>query len=62
MSSTTKVDVIVNNMAETFNEYIITAQTKHIMHMLEDIKTQVMQRLYVKKGDVSKWKGDYDPG
>ena len=25
MSSTTKVDVILNNMAETFNGYIITA-------------------------------------
>ena len=49
MSSTTKVDVIVNNMVKTFNGYIIIAQTKHIMHMLEDIRTQVMQRLYVKK-------------
>ena len=61
MSSTTKVEVIVNNMAETFNGYIITARTKHIIHMLEDIRAQVMQRLYVKKGDVSKWKGEYGP-
>ena len=27
--------------------------------MLEDIITQDMQQLYVKKGDVSMWKGDY---
>ena len=28
-------DVIVNNMAETFNAYIINARAKHIIYMLE---------------------------
>ena len=43
-------------MAETFNGYIINARTKHIMSMLEDIRTTVIQRLYLKKGQVNKWK------
>ena len=33
MSSTAKVEVIVNNMAETFNKYIISTRTKHIINM-----------------------------
>ncbi|KAJ0743798.1 putative MULE transposase domain-containing protein [Helianthus annuus] len=45
----TKCDVIVNNMAETFNGYIINARSKHIIHMLEDIRIQIMSRLVTKK-------------
>ena len=51
----------MNNMAETFNGYIINARTKHIMSMLEDIRTTVIQRLYLKKGQVNKWKYVYSP-
>ncbi|XP_022030248.1 uncharacterized protein LOC110931151 [Helianthus annuus] len=45
----TKCDVIVNNMAETFNGYIITARSKHIIYMLEDIRVQIMSRLVIKR-------------
>lgn len=38
-SKTSKVDVILNNMAVTFNGYIVTAKTKHVMSMLEKIRT-----------------------
>ena len=44
-----RVDVIINNMAETFHGYIINARTKHLMFILEDIRTVVMQRLFLKK-------------
>ncbi|XP_074297884.1 uncharacterized protein LOC141628676 [Silene latifolia] len=40
----TKNDVIVNNMAETFNAYIIEARYKHIINMREEITTTLMQR------------------
>ena len=56
LSTTTKVDVIVNNLAEIFNAYIISAGTKHIMCMLEEMRTLCMQRLYVKK-----WKHNFGP-
>ncbi|XP_076899167.1 uncharacterized protein LOC143552959 [Bidens hawaiensis] len=35
-----KSDVIVSNMAETFNGYIIKSRSKHIIDMLEDIRVQ----------------------
>ncbi|XP_074297031.1 uncharacterized protein LOC141627704 [Silene latifolia] len=48
----TKNDVIVNNMAETFNSYIIEARSKHIIYMLEKIRTALMQRLLEKKQEM----------
>lgn len=45
---TSKCDV-VNNMAETFNGYIIQARAKHIIYMLEDLRCALMTRLYEKR-------------
>ncbi|XP_010675433.3 uncharacterized protein LOC104891435 [Beta vulgaris subsp. vulgaris] len=50
----TKCDVIVNNMAETFNGYIIHARAKHIIFMLEDIRTALMQRMVTKRQQMEK--------
>ena len=49
-----KVDVIVNNLTETFNGYIINARTKHLIYMLEDIRTTLMQRLVMKRQGMEK--------
>ncbi|XP_021766110.1 uncharacterized protein LOC110730595 [Chenopodium quinoa] len=49
MSTETQVDVIMNNLAQTFNGYIINVRTKHLIYMLEDIRTALMQRLALKK-------------
>ena len=49
LKTSTKVDVIVNNLAETFNGYIINGRTKHLIHMLEDIITALMKRLVMKR-------------
>ncbi|KAL2943716.1 UDP-N-acetylglucosamine--N-acetylmuramyl-(pentapeptide) pyrophosphoryl-undecaprenol N-acetylglucosamine transferase [Bienertia sinuspersici] len=57
MKTESKADVITNNMAETFNGYIINARTKHLLYMLEDIRAALMQRL-VKKG--KRWKRPQD--
>ncbi|KAL2930621.1 Antiviral helicase SKI2 [Bienertia sinuspersici] len=54
MNTDTKVDVIVNNLAETFNGYIVSARTKHLLYMLEDIRTALMQRLAVKKKEMQR--------
>lgn len=56
MDITTKVDVIVNNLAETFNGYIINARVKHLIYMLEDIRLALMQRLVIKRKDMEKSK------
>ncbi|KAK9048549.1 hypothetical protein SSX86_032486, partial [Deinandra increscens subsp. villosa] len=44
----TKADVVVNNMAETFNGFIIQSRSKHIIDMLEDIRLAIMSRLRTK--------------
>ncbi|XP_056698603.1 uncharacterized protein [Spinacia oleracea] len=54
LSTENLVDVIVNNMAETFNGYIINARTKHLIYMLEDIRSALMQRLITKKMEMEK--------
>ncbi|KAL2925593.1 hypothetical protein RDABS01_028641 [Bienertia sinuspersici] len=38
LDTCTKTGAITNNMAETFNAYIISARTKHIIYMFEDIR------------------------
>ncbi|XP_076910780.1 uncharacterized protein LOC143568517 [Bidens hawaiensis] len=49
----TKADVIVNNMAETFNGYILHYRSKHIINMLEDIMVSVMTRLVNKQNEMA---------
>ncbi|XP_021743215.1 uncharacterized protein LOC110709312 [Chenopodium quinoa] len=47
-------DAITNNMAETFNGYIINARTKHHICMLEDIRIALMQRVVKKRTEMEK--------
>ncbi|XP_056694728.1 uncharacterized protein [Spinacia oleracea] len=54
LNSSIKTDAITNNMAETFNGYIINARTKHLIYMLEDIRVALMQRLVCKKKGIQK--------
>lgn len=41
-------DMVDNNVSETFNGYIVRARSKHIIHMLEDIREALRERQYVK--------------
>ncbi|XP_057522634.1 uncharacterized protein LOC130802642 [Amaranthus tricolor] len=53
-----KCDVILSNMVETFNNYIMNARSHHLIDMLEDIRTMLMKRMASKKEEASKkWKG-----
>ncbi|KAL2905507.1 Leucine-zipper-like transcriptional regulator 1 [Bienertia sinuspersici] len=54
LDTNTKVDVIVNNLAETFNGYIINSRTKHLIYMLEEIRSNLMQRLVMKRMEMEK--------
>ena len=45
-------DAILNNVCECFNAYILEARSKHIIDMLEDIRTALMERLYRKNVDI----------
>ena len=50
-------DVIVSNMVETFNNYIMNARSKHLINMLEEIRSLMMKRLVTKKEQAAKWDG-----
>lgn len=39
-------DAVTNNISETFNGTIVRARGKHIIHMLEDIRSALRQRQY----------------
>lgn len=54
MNPDIKCDAITNNMAETFNGYIIQARTKHLLFMMEDIRGALMQRVNTKKTEMEK--------
>ncbi|XP_057779015.1 uncharacterized protein LOC130997639 [Salvia miltiorrhiza] len=45
-------DMILNNVSETFNGYILNARGKHLIHMLEEIRTSLMDRQYRKLEEV----------
>ena len=49
MREDSKCDVIVNNMAETFNAYVVHARTKHLIDKLENIRMALIERIVVKR-------------
>ena len=50
----TKADVIGNDLAKTFNGYIINARIEHLIYMLEDIRITLMQSLVIKRQEMEK--------
>lgn len=48
-SSYPKCDILLNNLCETFNGYIIEARDKPILTMLERIRCLLMSRMQVKR-------------
>lgn len=49
MNTSMTSDAITNNMAETFNCYIVNARTKHLIYMLDDISSALMQSIVMKR-------------
>jgi len=56
-----KCDLIVNNISECFNSYILKARDKPILTMLEMIRKQLMRRYQLKRDGISKLKGKMCP-
>lgn len=61
MDPTIKSDAITNNMAETFNGYIINARTEHLIYMMEDIRVALMQRLATKRQEMERQTSEICP-
>ena len=51
----TKCDMLVNNICETFNAFILEARDKPIISMLEQIREKLMQRIQQRREGISKW-------
>ncbi|XP_047943147.1 uncharacterized protein LOC125189985 [Salvia hispanica] len=53
LTTTQCSDSILNNVCECFNAYILEARNKHIIEMLEEIRTTLMERLYRKAVEIA---------
>lgn len=56
-----KCDLLVNNIFECFNSYILKARDKPILAMLEMIRKQLMRRYQLKRDGISKLEGKLCP-
>lgn len=57
----TKCNLLVKNLAETFNGWILESRSKPILGMLEDIRRAVMERLFLKRTLMERAKDDICP-
>src|SRR3954467_8750924 len=60
-STTSKCDLVVNNVSESFNKYIRQAREKPVITMLETIRKQLMRRLQKKKEKMNAYEGSICP-
>ncbi|KAL2244088.1 UNVERIFIED_CONTAM: hypothetical protein Sindi_0526800 [Sesamum indicum] len=56
-----KCDILVNNLCESFNNYILEARDKPIISMFEWIRTKLMSRLQLKREGMEKYGGSICP-
>ncbi|KAK4382855.1 hypothetical protein Sango_2831200 [Sesamum angolense] len=56
-----KCDVLVNNLCESFNNYIIDARDKPIISMFEWIRTRLMTRIQQKREGMMRYTGEICP-
>ena len=52
-----KSDLLVNNLSESFNSYILDARDKAIVTMIEKIRRKLMRRFQLKREGMSKLTG-----
>ena len=53
-STNPKSDLIVNNLLECFNSYILDARDKPILTMVDTIRRKLMRRFQVNKASIAK--------
>ncbi|KAK8655790.1 hypothetical protein V6N13_108356 [Hibiscus sabdariffa] len=59
--SATKSDMLLNNLCECFNKFILEARDKPILTMMETIRTKIMQRIAKKQSQADKFTGPLCP-
>jgi len=61
LSDYPQCDLLLNNICECFNSYILKARDEPILTMLEMIRKQLMRRYQLKRDDIKKLKGKLCP-
>lgn len=56
-STLSRCDMLLNNLCECFNKYILEARGKPILTMMEIIRTKLMQRIAIKNEAAQKYTG-----
>ena len=56
-----KCDIVDNNMAESFNAWIVSARYKTIITMLEEIRVKMMKRIDDLREFSNTWITDISP-
>ena len=56
-----KCDMLLNNLAETFNSYILEARDKPIITMLEIIRQKLMKRFHNKRDEMRQYESNICP-
>ncbi|KAH7867298.1 hypothetical protein Vadar_031580 [Vaccinium darrowii] len=59
--TSSRCDILVNNLSESFNSYILEARDKPIVSMLEWIRRKLMSRFQVKRMGMEKYTGTICP-
>ena len=60
-TGSSKCDILVNNLNESFNNYILEARELPIIGMLEWIRRRLMQRIQTKRSGMQKFQGEICP-
>ncbi|KAL4353017.1 hypothetical protein GQ457_06G019860 [Hibiscus cannabinus] len=60
-TSATKSDMLLNNLCECFNKFVLEARDKPILTMMETIRTKIMQRIAKKQSQAEKCVGPLCP-
>ncbi|XWS30710.1 hypothetical protein CRYUN_Cryun23aG0011300 [Craigia yunnanensis] len=60
-STMVKCDMLLNNLSEPFNKYILEARDKPILTLMEIIRTKLMQRIAMKSVRANKYLGPLCP-
>ncbi|XP_062029125.1 uncharacterized protein LOC133745144 isoform X2 [Rosa rugosa] len=56
-----KCDILVNNICESFNSFILPARGKPIISMFEEIRMKLMKRIQIRRDKMMKYEGNICP-
>ncbi|KAK6126064.1 hypothetical protein DH2020_040178 [Rehmannia glutinosa] len=59
--TTSKCDMLLNNMSESFNSMIMRGRCRPILTMLEILRVILMRRIHVRRDQMDKYHGDICP-